>query len=129
MGVDYGEKRIGVAISDEEGMLAFPKTIISNDKKTIPFLLAILKEEKIENIVIGDSFNNKGIPNKIWNDVEKFISDLKKEIKVSVHKEKEFYTSIEARRFQGSKNKIDASAAALILQRYLDKINKNDKHR
>ena len=53
LGVDYGTKRIGVAISDENHTLAFTKDIVLNDKSTFDKLSEIIKKEKIGEIVVG----------------------------------------------------------------------------
>jgi putative Holliday junction resolvase len=122
LGIDYGTKRIGVALSDERGTLAFPSAILDNDAKVLPKLGDMIKKENIGGIVVGESLDFKGQPNAVAADIEIFIAELGK-FGTPVRKEKEFLTSVEARRFQGSKNKVDSSAAALILQRYLDRRN------
>ncbi len=141
LGVDYGTKRLGLAVSDEGGVLAFPKKILQNDSALFEKLAAILHEEKIKSIVIGESTDFSGKPNVLASKIEIFIADLKKRFNLPVYKQKEFLTSVEARKtFDGKKKasvsqkhskvkkvkskRIDASAAALILQRYLDKRNK-----
>ena len=53
LGIDYGTKRIGVAVSDENGMLAFPKEIIQNDKNTFDKLSEIIKKEKTVSVTVG----------------------------------------------------------------------------
>ena len=141
IGIDYGIKRVGLAISDEGGTIAFPKEVILNDKSIFNKIAETLKKENISEIVMGESADFKGRPNIVAKEIEFFILELKKKFKLPVHKQKEFLTSVEARRFKENKknsNKtqahsrkkedeighMDASAAALILQRYLDKINK-----
>ncbi len=141
LGIDYGTKRIGVAISDEDGVLAFPKEIILNNVDTFDRLKEIIKTENVTQIVIGESVDFSGKLNTLSARIEVFISELKEKFNLPVHKEKEFLTSVEARKGTDTKKslnqsqvhskvkqiksgRIDASAAALILQRYLDKINK-----
>lgn len=125
LGIDYGTKRIGVAISDENATLAFPKMIILNDINALKHLGEILEKENISEIVVGESEDFSGKLNPISEKIEIFISELKDKFKLPIHKQKEFWTSVEARRFQGSGKAVDASAAALILQRYLDKKQRN----
>ena len=120
LGIDYGTKRIGVAISDENGTIAFPKEIILNDKNTFEKIENLIREENIKEIVIGESANFKGKPNVLSEKIEVFILGLEEKFKLPVHKQKEFLTSVEARRYQVKADHVDASAAALILQRYLD---------
>ena len=135
LGIDYGDKKIGLAISDENKVLAFPKEVILNDNYTLSKISEILKAEKVSEIVVGESLDLKGKPNTISNDIDIFISKLEIKFNVPIHRQKEFFTSIEARRYKDIK-KADASAAALILQRYLDRMNlsrhsgtSNDFHR
>lgn len=141
LGVDFGTKRIGLAISDENRVLAFPKEIILNDKNVFLKLGDIIKTENISEIVIGESVDFSGKLNALSGRIEVFILELKEKFNLTVHKQKEFLTSVEARRYQNpggpaqkskahsrlkqiKSGRVDASAAALILQRYLDKINK-----
>lgn len=126
LGIDYGEKRVGLAVSDEGGRLAFPREVVINSNDLIEYILKIVEIEKIDEVVVGESLNYKGIPNKIEEDIKKFIKELRQKIKISVNTQKEFLTTVEARKGVELKNtnmKVDAGAAALILQRYLDKIN------
>jgi putative holliday junction resolvase len=140
LGIDYGTKRIGLAVSDENGTLAFPKEIVLNNAKTLEHLAEILKKENIAEIVIGESVDFSGRLNALSARIEVFILELEEEFKLPIHKQKEFLTSVEARRYGSSKElspsqahskvkqiksgRVDAKAAALILQRYLDKINR-----
>jgi putative Holliday junction resolvase len=140
LGIDYGTKRIGVAISDENHTLAFPREIVLNDLNTFNKLGDIIKEENIKEIVIGESVDFSGKLNALSGRIEVFILELGEKFGLPVHKQKEFLTSVEARKAGNTKKglspsqahskvkqiksgRIDASAAALILQRYLDKIN------
>ncbi len=123
LGVDYGTKRIGIAISDENGMLAFPNGILPNDLNLFKEIEIVLKKENVEGIVVGESTDFSGKPNALSKEIEIFISELQARFTIPVFKEKEFLTSIEARRYFKEKKKIDDSAAALILQRYLDRRN------
>jgi len=122
LGIDYGTKRIGISISDETGTLAFPKLILENDGTALQKIGVMATTENVGEIVVGESINFKGEPNAITADIEIFISELEK-LAVPVKREKEFLTSVEARKFHGPKSRVDASAAALILQRYLDRKN------
>ncbi len=141
LGIDYGTKRIGVAVSDENGTLAFPKGIILNDSNTFERLEEILEKENIKEIVIGESVDFSGKLNALSARIEVFILELKEKFKLPVHKQKEFLTSSHVRSKEGKaelnssqahsrvkqikSGRIDASAAALILQRYLDKLKQN----
>lgn len=140
LGIDYGTKRIGVSISDENQRLAFPKEIVLNDANVLKKIGEILKKENIAEIVIGESVDFSGKLNALSARIEVFILELQEKFKLPIHKQKEFLTSVEARRSKNNKTqlspsqvhskvkqiksgRVDASAAALILQRYLDKRN------
>ena len=119
LGMDYGKKRIGLALSDEAGRLAFPKEILKNDKNFLGSLKEVLQKENVSEIVVGESLNFKQEPNAVFADIVNLVSELKKRFSLPVHLEKEFWTTVEARRYDDSP--ADARAAALILQRYLDR--------
>ena len=143
LGIDYGTKRIGVAVSDEGASLAFPKEIVLNDENTYKRIGEILKLENISEIVVGESVDFSGQLNSLSARIDVFILELEEKFHLPIHKQKEFLTSVEARKSTDTKRdlspsqahgrvkqiksgRIDASAAALILQRYLDKINKQN---
>ncbi|MFZ3011555.1 MAG: Holliday junction resolvase RuvX [Minisyncoccia bacterium] len=143
LGIDYGTKRIGVAISDESGTLAFPKDIVPNDTNTFVRIREMIEKENIKEIVVGESVDFRGHLNALSGRIEVFILELEEKFKLPVNKQKEFLTSVEARKSKNTKaglspsqahskvkqiksGRIDASAAALILQRFLDKRNKGN---
>ena len=140
LGIDYGTKRIGLALSDELGHLAFPREIVLNDATVLEKIGEILKKEKVDSIVIGESVDFSGKLNALSVRIESFILELEDKFGIPIHKQKEFLTSVEARKSSENKKTltqkqshsrlkdkkrghVDASAAALILQRYLDRIN------
>jgi putative Holliday junction resolvase len=140
VGIDYGTKRIGVAVSDETGTLAFPLGTISSGEKALPELLNIVRENGVQKIVIGESRTYAGDANPVMKHIEVFKRQLE-ERDLEVELEPEFMTSTlaarqfapptpsrlrgardDSRRANPSHEKLDASAAALILQNYLDRI-------
>lgn len=137
LGIDYGSKRVGLAISDEGGVLAFPYKILRNNLELIDSIHNICGQEEISAIVLGESHDLSGQPNKIMGSIEEFKRNLETELDLPVFFQKEFMTTVEARGRGGKEinnakkvGKIkqapaDASAAALILSRYLDKKNNN----
>jgi putative Holliday junction resolvase len=122
IGIDYGSKKIGLAVSDEGGSFAFPHLIFKNLSKedSVEKIFGIIKEKKIEAIVIGESLNLKGEENKILKDAKLFAEKLNEKSGLEIFFEKEWLSTIEARRFQ-DRHDADDSAAAIILQRFLDK--------
>src|SRR3989338_2590556 len=121
LGIDYGTKRIGLALSDEEANFSFTHDVWANDKSFFQKITDFIKEKSVGAIVIGESLDFKQQNNPIMEDISALKERIEKEMKLPVHLEPEFFTSAEARRLQGKHEKTDASAAAIILQSYLDK--------
>jgi putative holliday junction resolvase len=120
LGIDYGTKRIGVAVSDDNHTLAFPLAVVETGPNALTEIAELLEKNRAEKIVLGESRNFKNEPNPLQEDIEQFKKDLEELTKLSVVFEPEFMTSALAAR-EGETKNIDASAAALILQSYLDK--------
>lgn len=121
MGIDYGEKRVGVAISDERGVIAFPRATLPNDRALLSSVLRMVQDANVAAVVVGDSRNARGEENAIMEKARRFVKDLERESAVRVFFEPEFYTSVEARRDTG-KPLVDAEAAAIILNSYITRI-------
>lgn len=121
LGIDFGSKRVGVAISDETNTLAFPYVVIQNNEKLIEELGQIIVKEKITNIIIGESLDYTGAPNKIMKSIKDFVAILEQKTKLTISFEPEFLTSLQAEHLQGKNEMHDASAATIILQSFLDK--------
>ena len=123
LGIDYGSKRIGIAVSDEAAQFALPVSIVQNSETARDEIVALGKKYEVTEMVMGESRNYKGEPNTIMADSLVFKKKLEEQ-GIVVHLEPEFMTSINAERFQGKNELHDASAAALILQSFLDKRQK-----
>ena len=121
LGIDYGTKRLGIAISDETGSFAFPRDVILFDTKVYEELLKIVSAEKIGAVVMGDTLTLNGGANDITKTAEVFATKAGEYLKIPIYRIREAWSSQEAARFapQGKKHD-DSSAAAIILQRYLD---------
>lgn len=127
MGIDYGTRRVGVALSDESGFYAFPATVIPNDTNLIREIKNICDKEEVSEIVLGESLNYDNKPNDIMIAVESFKKDLEKE-GFTVYFEPEHMTSIEAERIIGKDKESDARAAAIILKSYIDRrVNESNR--
>jgi len=135
LGIDYGSKKVGLAMSDDEGQIAFPYKIVKNDLELIDSIHNICGHEEVSAIVLGKSTDLSGKPNKIMGSIEEFKQNLEGELELPIYYEKEFMTSAYSGE-QKSKNvfiakkikierkeKDDSKAATFILQRYLDRIN------
>ena len=130
LGIDFGERRIGLALSDPMGIIAKPFKIIDR-KKTPDYISEILKTSKENNaniIVVGLPLTLRGEESKQTQVVKKFIDELIQLGKIPVVPVDERYSSIAAKRSlqeQGvktghEKGRVDETAAAIILQEYLD---------
>ena len=120
LGIDFGTKRVGIAISDETNSLAFPLTVLPNSPDLISEVVLLIKENQVTNVVVGESKDLSGKENPVMADIKFFVGELRKQVSVEIMLEPEFLTTIQASRIQGRHEKIDASAAAVILQNYLD---------
>ena len=119
MAIDYGEKRVGIASTDETGSFALPRVVWPNDETLLDKILKFKDEEGIEKIIIGESKNLDGSDNPIQKKIEGLKKELEKRGAVVVS-HPEVFTTVEARRLQGQTEMTDASAAALILKSFLD---------
>lgn len=139
LGIDYGSKKIGLAVSDDGGEFSFPEAVIVNDTKTLQVIKELCTKLGIERAVLGESLNLSGEPNKLMAQINEFKKKLEEELGLKVFSEKEFMTSSTAlhmdqymkgirpdtaRKVKREVKEVDASAAALILQRYLDRNKK-----
>lgn len=127
MAIDYGEKRVGIASTDETGCFALPRAVWTNDKSLTDKVFELIKKEKIERIIIGESKNLDGSANPIQKEINKFKDELQKclsaeDFEIDIISHPEVFTTVEARRLQGQTNMTDASAAALILKSFLDTV-------
>ena len=120
LGIDYGTKRIGIAISDADRKFALPLEVVQNSSKVVAEIQEIATKDEVKEVVIGESKDYKGNPNPSFAGATTLKESLEK-IGLVVHWEPEFMTSMHAEKLQGKHDLIDASAAALILQSYLDR--------
>lgn len=122
LGLDYGDKKIGIAIADSENKLALPYKIIDNNN-FINQLKGICEKESIGKIIVGLPLALSGKDTEQTKKVKNIIKILKEEFVFPIGLEDERMTSKLAGVMVGNK-KDDVSAAAIILQSYLDRQNK-----
>jgi putative holliday junction resolvase len=130
LAVDHGERRIGIAISDATGTLARPLVIIEHESRAADAqrVLVIAKENDVQRIVVGESLNEAGQPNEAGRRARRFADALRMSIDCPVVMWDESLSTQDARlmRIAGGTSRkrrragIDAAAAAIILQSYLD---------
>lgn len=134
IGIDYGTKKIGLALSDEGGSIAFPHSVIPAGREALSAVASLIKENAVEGVVIGESRDFSGEKNEVMEDIEQFKKDLEELTALPAAYEREFFTSAMAarqfapeeksRKANPKQDTLDASAAALILQSYLDRNKK-----
>ena len=122
LGIDYGKKKIGIAVSDSDGRMAFPKEVIKNDTHAIHYIANLVKQEGAGAVIVGESTDYKGEENPIMEDIKRFNKTINEKTNVPVYLEPETLSTKEAEHIQERHDKIDASAAAIILQSYIDRV-------
>ena len=130
MALDVGQKRIGVALGDPSGLIAFPITTISrtSESEDIESVLRLAADNDAKEIVVGLPLSLSGRVGPQAKRVTQFVTNLSRRAEVPVRSVDERYSTVEAERLmrqagvEPSKDKarIDAAAAAVILQSYLD---------
>ena len=127
LGIDYGTKRVGAALSDDDGKIAFPYAVFANDKKLLESIKKLCSDEGVGAVVVGESLDLQGRPNPVHTDAKSFAKDFAEATRLPIYWKSEFMTSHHAaignKKGEFKKGVVDASAAALILQRFLDKKN------
>ena len=134
VGIDYGRARTGVAVSDPLAVFASPKETVPS-AKIIDYLQKFAASEKVVRFVVGYPVNLDGRPAEAQADVDRFLKELGKAFpEVPVVLEDERFTSVLAHRAmidggmkkseRRKKESVDKISAAIILQGYLDRMNK-----
>lgn len=121
LGIDYGKKRVGIALTDDRGLMAFPKAVLPNDNFLVSELAAMVKSQGVSRIILGESKDFKMIDNPIMSQIRMFKDQLELASGVEVLYEPEMLSSHQATHFQGKNAMIDASAATIVLQSYIDR--------
>lgn len=130
LGIDYGERRIGIAKSDPTGLIASPVTTLEvrSRKEAVAALLDLIKEYQPTGLVVGYPLLTSGDKSKKCEQIDRFLEILSKSYDGPIYREDERYSSSEAadiihahgQRIGKDKKRIDRLAAVIILQRYLD---------
>ncbi len=123
LGIDYGSKHLGLALSDPEGRLARPHGVVANSNLVIAELAELCQREEVGLIVMGEPLRLNREPNALLKPAQAFADRLIRATQLSVFWEPEWFTTTEARRLQSSTKyeRLDATAAYLILTNYLEK--------
>jgi len=119
LGIDYGTKKIGLALSDEAGDFAFPHSVIPADTRALSTVVALCTKESVGTIVVGRSRSYTNEENPVMHEARRFAEQLHSETALPIMYEDEVLTTQEAMRDMGKSEETDASAAAIILRSYL----------
>jgi putative Holliday junction resolvase len=132
LAIDYGTKRIGLAVTDPLKMFAIPFDTIPNDKHTLDKLKQIISEKNVVKIILGNPVKENGEDSTISKDVRKFKSELEKKIDLAIELVDERYSSdiaakrilesVPSKKKRRNKSLVDKNAAAVILEDYLKEI-------
>lgn len=128
LGLDIGDSRIGVALSDPLGILASPLTIINrdDDAAAIGKITEIIRKNEVGRVIAGLPLNMDGTQGEQAEKTRSFVAALSRSLEIPVEYRDERLSTVSARelvqeaRKTGRETRYDAAAAALILQGYLD---------
>lgn len=138
LGIDYGEKRIGLSFSDELGVpVPIDALKATTEEALFSALSQVIQERKVTDLVIGYPYNMDGTVGFKAKEVDAFIGKLKKKFELPIHPVDERLTSaqaasentifkkkkaksIQAKRKARQTGQLDSQAATLILQDFLD---------
>jgi len=128
LGLDVGDKRIGVALSDPDGILASPLTIINcqNEQTDIAAIVDIIQQNQVGKIIVGLPLSMNGSMSKQAEKVQAFTEELRGCTDIPVEYRDERLSTVSAKRLMQTVKRVnretrhDAVAAALVLQGYLD---------
>lgn len=132
LAIDYGTKRVGLALSDPMKILASPFDTLENNKMLIPKILTLIREKNIEKIVIGYPTNGDGSKTVLSDIIIKFATELNDKSGINCELVDERYSSSVAsdrilqtvvkKSKRRDKSLVDKYAAAVILEDYLKTI-------
>jgi putative holliday junction resolvase len=135
MAIDFGERRIGLALSDPTLLFAYPYETVLNDDKLWGKLKGIIEEKEVKKILLGYPLKFDNSRTHATAGVEKFKAEIEKRFKLEVELWDERFTSEMAKESilqtvtkkskRREKGLVDRTAAAIILQEYLDEKGKN----
>jgi putative holliday junction resolvase len=128
MAIDYGEKRVGIALSDPMQIFSKPFRVLRNDKDIFENLKKIIREQNIQKIVLGLPVHPDGNESAKTAEVRQFAEQIQTQITTPLSFFDERYTTQDARKIlieegcsvEDSKEKIDMYAASVILRNYLE---------
>ena len=133
LAIDYGQKRVGIAVTDELKIIATPLATIPAHE-IFQFLKTYISANNVESIVVGEARQMNNLPSESEKFIEPFVTSLKREFKeLPVYRVDERFTSLMASRTireaglkkkdRQNKSLVDTISATIILQSYLESIS------
>ncbi|MBI1939014.1 MAG: Holliday junction resolvase RuvX [Ignavibacteriales bacterium] len=129
LAIDYGEKRIGIAITDPLNMFAYPLTTLENDSKFMAKMKEIVNEYNVVNIIVGNPLKESGEKSRIAEMIKNFTEEIKNHLGLPVELVDERYSSeiakqriiesVPSKKKRRDKTLLDKNAAAVLLEDYL----------
>jgi putative holliday junction resolvase len=131
LGVDPGSKRCGIAITDSQQSMAFPRPAIPRDAMTVTRLGELVEEESVATIVIGRPVSLAGNDTASTKDADALFAEVREFVNVPVIQFDERLTTRDAQKSlseaglttKASRDRIDSAAAVIMLQNYIDGLN------
>ena len=132
LGLDVGSRRTGAAISDPDGIMAMPLTVIEGTglgyDSVVGRIRGLLSEYEVQRIVVGMPRQLDGVLGKQAEEVQKFVDHLSREVEVPIDTWDERLSTVAARKMdmevrggRSRRKEVDDLAAVAILQGYLDR--------
>lgn len=132
MAIDFGIKRIGIALSDSLKLFAYPHITLANDEKLFDELKKIIVDKSISEIILGIPDEKKTSKTSVVKNIHLFKEELEKKFNLKIILWDESYTSsiaqqkilesVNKKQKRRDKGLLDMYSAAVILQEYLDSI-------
>jgi putative Holliday junction resolvase len=137
VGLDVGERRIGVAVSDPGGRTAQPLTVVQrkSDEQAVAEIVKIINDYEAGGLIYGMPLEEDGDYGEQANATEEFIGSLRQSLEIPITGQDERYTTIEAEKIliaqdvprKRRREIIDKIAASIILQGYLDRSHEQSR--
>ena len=130
LGIDYGSRRVGIALSDPLRVLARGAGTMENTPGLVTAVAGLIREEQVVLVVVGMPYGPDGGQGGKAEEVGRFVEELRGAVEVPVETWDESYTSVNARQAfidggmkkkqRQEKGRVDEMAARLLLQEYLE---------
>ena len=128
LGLDVGDRRVGLALSDPTGLLASPFGVVERGPSDLADIVRVAEENEVAEIVVGLPLSMSGDTGRQAGKVRAFIRDLKSLTDLPIKTVDERLSTVQAqnmlnqsgRRRRRDRGQLDTAAAAIILQTYLD---------